>query len=348
MMNQTLIKLSEILCRELNKSLKRVSTKERNALVRNAAGTAIAQNRPVHYFLDSECQRISQNIYKTEASYKGVSAYEKEVFVVLKMNSGGTLRTSVNFRDKVDPRKAYIVIDSGAMGEMEVDKDLRTSIGIIDLNGILKIAKYYENDTLAEATFNLISAIAFMKEVRLREESAEKFFEASTPARETELQSTTPNQDSERRNTMIKEHKTEEVVSEFKKLGEDALKLAAGQAGLATVRAFILNAVPRKMGFLAKLTGKKAAAHKFLNSPLGGFIITASVHTFFTILTPNNKRLLAVTRVALNAAMVELTMKVPYQAMADSLAAQLVNNEKVANFLSQGCDNTDKNEKQVG
>lgn len=346
-MNQTLIKLAETLCRELNNSLKQADTKERNALVRNAAGAALYYHKPVKHFIDSECQRISQNVYKTEDSYKELPAYKKDTFVALKVNGVGTLRTSVNFRDEVDPKRAYIVIDSGALGEMEIDKDLRTSIGIIDLDAILKIAKYYKNDTLAEAAINLISAIAFMKETEVHEESAEKFFGASTQVQENKSQSNTPTQDSERRTTMIKEHKTEEVVSEFKKLGEDALKLAAGQAGLATVRAFILNAIPRKMGFLAKLTGRKAAAHKFLNSPLGGFIITASVHTFFTILMPNNKRLLSVTRVALNAAMVELTMKVPYQAMADSLAAQLVNNEKVANFLSQGCDNADKNEKQV-
>lgn len=343
-MNQTLIKLAETLCRELNISLKRIGTKERNAIVRNAAGTAIPQSLSVDRFLESECQRVSQNVYKTENSYRGLPAYKKDTFVVLKINGVGALRTSVHFRDKTSPKKAYIVrAEAGAIGEMEIDKDLKTSIGLIDLDAILKIAKYYKNDTLAEAAYNLISAIQF-----LREPDEEKFFEASTPVRENELQPNTQNPDSDRRNTMIKEHKTEEVVSEFKKLGEDALKLAAGQAGLATVRAFILNAIPRKMGFLAKLTGKKAAAHKFLNSPLGGFIITASVHTFFTILMPNNKRLLSVTRVALNAAMVELTMKVPYQAMADSLAAQLVNNEKVANFLSQGCDNTEKNEKQVG
>ncbi len=334
-MNQTLIKLAETLCRELNSSLKRIGTKERNALVRNAAGTAIPQSLSVDHFIDSECQRISQNVYKTEDSYKGLPACKKDTFVALEVNEFGALRPRVHFRDKTNSKKAYIVIDSGAMGGMEIDKDLQTSIGLIDLDAILKIAKYYKNDTLAEAAHNLSSEIRFIDEI------TEPFDENEFGKIESEpktQQDPTPTKDLERRNTMIKEHKSEEVVSEFKKLGEDALKLAAGQAGLATVRAFILNAIPRKMGLLAKLTGKKAAAHKFLNSPLGGFIITASVHTFFTILMPNNKRLLSVTRVALNAAMVELTMKVPYQAMADSLAAQLVNNEKVANFLSQSSE----------
>lgn len=139
----------------------------------------------------------------------------------------------------------------------------------------------------------------------------------------------------EKETPMIKDDQLGTVKSEIASLAKSAVHLAAGQAALAIVRAFVLNAIPKKMGLLARLTGKKQAIHTFLNSALGSFVVAATAHTFFTLVMPNHKKIHVVTRAALGAAMAELALKVPYQRMADSLAEQLVNNSVTSQLLEE-------------
>lgn len=133
---------------------------------------------------------------------------------------------------------------------------------------------------------------------------------------------------------MIKNDTLGSVKEEMTTLMKSAAQLAAGQAALAIVRAFVLNAIPKKMGLLARLTGKKKAIHEFLNSAIGSFVVAATAHTFFTIVMPNHKKIHTVTRAALNASMAELALKVPYQRLADSLAEQLLNNSATKELFS--------------
>ena len=96
-------------------------------------------------------------------------------------------------------------------------------------------------------------------------------------------------------------------------------KLMAGRAILATVTGIFFKVLPVKFGFLARITGKEQAIK---NSPLTKLAAAAAAHALATSLTSNDK-LQTATKLAMDAALVDVTSTVDIEGVIDSLVSSV-------------------------
>lgn len=96
-------------------------------------------------------------------------------------------------------------------------------------------------------------------------------------------------------------------------------KLMAGRAILATVTGIFFKVLPVKFGVLARITGKEAAIK---NSPLTKLAAAATAHALATSLTSNDK-LQTATKLAMDAALVDVTSTVDIEGVIDALVGSV-------------------------
>lgn len=96
-------------------------------------------------------------------------------------------------------------------------------------------------------------------------------------------------------------------------------KLMAGRAILATVTGIFFKVLPVKFGFLARITGKEQAIK---NSPLTKLAAAATAHALATSLTSNDK-LQTATKLAMDAALVDVTSTVDIEGVIDALVGSV-------------------------
>lgn len=96
-------------------------------------------------------------------------------------------------------------------------------------------------------------------------------------------------------------------------------KLMAGRAILATVTGIFFKVLPVKFGFLARITGKEQAIK---NSPLTKLAAAATAHALATSLTSNDK-LQTATKLAMDAALVDVTATVDIEGVIDALVGSV-------------------------
>ena len=96
-------------------------------------------------------------------------------------------------------------------------------------------------------------------------------------------------------------------------------KLMAGRAILATVTGIFFKVLPVKFGVLARITGKE---HAIKNSPLTKLAAAATAHALATSLTSNDK-LQTATKLAMDAALVDVTSTVDIEGVIDALVGSV-------------------------
>lgn len=116
------------------------------------------------------------------------------------------------------------------------------------------------------------------------------------------------------------------LVSDSKDAIALGLEITAGQAALSVIRSFV---IPAKVSLLDKLTGKGAFIKKVANSAYGSLAIAATANVIVSVIAPKNVKLNKITKLALNAAVIEATTHIPLQEWTDKLAGKLLNNKAV-------------------
>lgn len=115
------------------------------------------------------------------------------------------------------------------------------------------------------------------------------------------------------------------------KLGLD---IAAGQAALAVLRSFV---IPAKVSLVDRLTGKGALITKVVNSSYGSLAIASTFNVLASIL--GNDKLSRISKLALDAAVVEATTTLPIQKWVDNVADKLFSNSAVTKALEKHSKN---------
>lgn len=118
------------------------------------------------------------------------------------------------------------------------------------------------------------------------------------------------------------------LVNDGKNSFQLGLDVAAGQAALAVLRAFV---IPAKVSLVDRLTGKGAFIKKVANSTYGSLAIAATFHVVASIV--GNDKLSRVAKLALDAATVEAASTLPIQKWVDRIADKMFNNSAVAAVL---------------
>lgn len=127
------------------------------------------------------------------------------------------------------------------------------------------------------------------------------------------------------------------LIDDGKSSFQIGLDVAAGQAALSILRAFV---VPVKVSLVDRLTGKGALIKKVANSTYGSLAIAATFHVVASIV--GNDKLSRIAKLALNAATVEAASTLPIQQWVDNIADKMFNNSAVTAVLSGTKSNADK------